>query len=48
MKITIEIRDYEPGEEPDPLTIDRIEAAIDNLLANDGSDGTVIVTKEES
>jgi hypothetical protein len=47
MKFTIEIRDYEPRTDPDPLTIDRIEAAIDNLLSNDGSDGTVVVTKED-
>lgn len=42
--IRIEIQDYEPGEDPDPLTNSRIEAAISALLDNDASDGTVIVT----
>lgn len=44
-QITIEIRDYEPGTDPDPLTTGRIERVITKMLDKDGSDGVVIVTE---
>jgi len=42
-QFTIEIRDYESGEEPDRLNVARVEKAIRRLLERDGSDGVVIV-----
>jgi hypothetical protein len=40
---TIEIREYERGDIERDITTARIEAAITDLLGNDGSDGVVIV-----
>jgi hypothetical protein len=47
MKFTIEIRDYERGDEDHDITIDRLETAVVTMLDNDGSDGIVIVTTED-
>jgi hypothetical protein len=44
-QFTIEIRDYDAGREPDPLTTARIERVMQKMLDRDGSDGVVIVTE---
>jgi hypothetical protein len=46
-RFIIEVRDYEPGTDPDPLTIGRIERVVQKMLDRDGSDGVVIVTEDE-
>lgn len=46
-RFTIEIRDYEAGLDPDPLTRVRVERVVQKMLDRDGSDGVVIVTEEK-
>lgn len=45
-KFVIEIRDYDAGRDPDPLTTSRIEKVVQKMLDRDESDGVVIVTEE--
>lgn len=45
-EFTIEIHDYEPGEDPDPLTTERLERVIQKMLDKDMSDGWVLVTEK--
>lgn len=47
MKFTIEIRDYDRGDEDRDITVKRLETAVAKMLDRDGSDGIVIVTKAE-
>ena len=46
-RFVIEVRDYDPGREPDPLTEARIERGVQKMLDRDVSDGYVIVTEKK-
>jgi hypothetical protein len=46
-RFVIEVKDYEPGNEPDTLTTERIERVVTKMLEKDVSDGYVVVTEEQ-
>lgn len=47
MKFTVEVRDYEPGEDPPILTAVAVEEAVRQLLDSESGDGIVIVERVE-